>query len=225
MHTTQKTKLLSTLALLAIAAPAQAMQPIDKGPSSTPLRPVEISVSRSSARPVMLAPAAQALPLVQSTPVVIVPTPTTVPARPAPAAKTPTQKSKTRAPSAATPAQPTKDTSAPNPKPVEKAAPVPAGSARSIAQSMLSSYGWGQDQFGCLDRLWTRESGWAHTATNPSSGAYGIPQSLPGSKMASAGADWRTNPATQITWGLTYIKGRYGSPCGAWAHSEAVNWY
>lgn len=105
------------------------------------------------------------------------------------------------------------------------AAPVPAGSARQIAQGMLSSYGWGMDQWSCLDALWERESNWNHTAANPSSGAYGIPQALPGSKMASAGADWRTNPATQIAWGLGYIQGRYGSPCGAWGHSQARGWY
>ena len=80
-------------------------------------------------------------------------------------------------------------------------------------------------QLTCLDRLWTRESGWNPRADNPNSTAYGIPQSLPGSKMASAGADWRTNPKTQMTWGLRYIKARYGDPCHAWAHSEAVNWY
>lgn len=90
---------------------------------------------------------------------------------------------------------------------------------------MLGSYGWGDGQWGCLDSLWQRESGWNHLAMNPSSGAYGIPQSLPGDKMASAGADWRTNPTTQIRWGLGYIQGRYGSPCSAWAHSEAVGWY
>ncbi|MCE0485619.1 aggregation-promoting factor C-terminal-like domain-containing protein [Ornithinimicrobium sediminis] len=112
------------------------------------------------------------------------------------------------------------------PAPSEPApAPAPSGDPRSIARSMLSSYGWGQDQFGCLDSLWIKESGWNHTAQNPSSGAYGIPQSLPGSKMASAGADWQTNPATQIRWGLGYIDGRYGSPCAAWSHSQAHNWY
>ncbi|WP_307682380.1 aggregation-promoting factor C-terminal-like domain-containing protein [Trueperella bonasi] len=105
------------------------------------------------------------------------------------------------------------------------AAPVPAGSSRQIAQGMLASYGWGMDQWSCLDALWQRESNWNHTAMNPSSGAYGIPQSLPGSKMASAGADWQTNPATQIRWGLGYIQGRYGSPCGAWGHSQARGWY
>lgn len=103
--------------------------------------------------------------------------------------------------------------------------PVASGDSRSIARSMLGSYGWGDDQWGCLDSLWMRESGWNHTAMNPSSGAYGIPQSLPGNKMATAGADWQTNPATQIRWGLGYIQGRYGSPCGAWAHSQAVGWY
>lgn len=112
----------------------------------------------------------------------------------------------------------------PEPEPAP-AAPVYSGDARSIAQSMLGSYGWGMDQWGCLDSLWQKESGWNHTAMNPSSGAYGIPQSLPGSKMATAGADWQTNPATQISWGLGYISGRYGSPCAAWAHSQAVNWY
>ena len=89
---------------------------------------------------------------------------------------------------------------------------------------MLDSYGWSASQFSCLDSLWARESGWSATAANPD-GAYGIPQALPGSKMASAGADWQTNPATQIRWGLGYIKGLYGSPCGAWSHEEATGWY
>lgn len=105
------------------------------------------------------------------------------------------------------------------------ASPVPAGGSRGIARGMLSSYGWGDDQWGCLDRLWQRESGWNHRARNPYSGAYGIPQSLPASKMASAGADYLTNPATQIRWGLGYIKDRYGSPCGAWGHSQRTGWY
>ena len=102
---------------------------------------------------------------------------------------------------------------------------VDRAAAKAYAASRLPSYGWGSDQFRCLDLLWTRESGWRADAYNRSSGAYGIPQSLPGSKMASAGADWRTNAATQINWGLGYIDARYGSPCSAWAHSEAVNWY
>jgi hypothetical protein len=94
-----------------------------------------------------------------------------------------------------------------------------------VARAMLGRYGWGASQFGCLDRLWTKESKWSLTATNPSSGAYGIPQALPGSKMASAGSDWRLNPVTQISWGLGYIRARYGSPCGAWGHSMASGWY
>ncbi|WP_255368722.1 hypothetical protein [Agromyces sp. CF514] len=94
--------------------------------------------------------------------------------------------------------------------------------ARSLAASM---YGWGDDQFQCLDSLWAKESGWSYTAYNGSSGATGIPQSLPGSKMATAGADWETNAATQIKWGLGYIAGSYGSPCSAWSHSQSVNWY
>ena len=83
----------------------------------------------------------------------------------------------------------------------------------------------GDRQFYCLDKLFNRESGWNTYATNPSSGAYGIPQALPASKMASAGADWKTNPFTQVRWGLNYIANRYGSPCGAWAHSQSVGWY
>ena len=90
---------------------------------------------------------------------------------------------------------------------------------------MLGQFGWSSSQFSCLQPLWEHESGWSVTAENPTSGAYGIPQSLPGAQMASAGADWQSNAATQIRWGLTYIQGRYGSPCGAWAHEESDNWY
>lgn len=97
--------------------------------------------------------------------------------------------------------------------------------AKKIAKRGLKDYGWEDGQFDCLDKLWTRESGWRWDAENPSSGAYGIPQSLPGSKMASAGQDWKTNAATQIKWGLGYIQQRYQSPCGAWAHSETTGWY
>jgi len=99
------------------------------------------------------------------------------------------------------------------------------GTAQAIAYEMVLARGWGDDQFACLVALWNRESGWRVNAYNAGSGAYGIPQSLPGNKMASAGADWETNPATQISWGLGYIGGRYGTPCGAWDHSERVGWY
>ncbi|PKQ25816.1 MAG: hypothetical protein CVT64_07150 [Actinobacteria bacterium HGW-Actinobacteria-4] len=100
------------------------------------------------------------------------------------------------------------------------------GTNRALGQQMASDlYGWAGDEWACLDALWKRESNWRHTAENKSSGAYGIPQALPGSKMATKGDDWRTNPATQIEWGLGYIKNRYGTPCGAWAHSEEIGWY
>lgn len=102
---------------------------------------------------------------------------------------------------------------------------VPAGQAQEIAHEKVIARGWSEGQFTCLVKLWNRESGWNAAARNPSSGAYGIPQALPAGKMASAGADWRTNAATQIEWGLGYIAGRYGDPCGAWQHSERVNWY
>jgi hypothetical protein len=94
-----------------------------------------------------------------------------------------------------------------------------------VAKAMLGRFGWGASQFSCLDSLWTRESKWNVHATNPTSGAYGIPQALPGTKMASAGPDWRNNAITQITWGLGYIRNVYGSPCGAWGHSEGHGWY
>ncbi len=100
-----------------------------------------------------------------------------------------------------------------------------AAEAQAIARGMVSARGWGDDQFSCLVSLWNKESGWNYLAYNRSSGATGIPQALPGSKMASAGADWQTNPATQITWGLGYISGRYGTPCGAWSHSQSTGWY
>jgi murein DD-endopeptidase MepM/ murein hydrolase activator NlpD len=106
-----------------------------------------------------------------------------------------------------------------------RAAERAAVDPRSAAREMLGEYGWGEDQFGCLDSLWNRESNWDHRAENPSSGAFGIPQSLPGNKMASAGADWRTNPLTQIEWGLSYIRDVYGSPCSAWGHSQSTGWY
>ena len=104
-------------------------------------------------------------------------------------------------------------------------APVDPGTARAAGAAAVAAHGWGPDQFACLDALWSRESGWSTTAGNRSSGAYGIPQALPASKMASAGADWLTNPATQISWGLGYITARYATPCAAWAHSQATNWY
>ena len=104
------------------------------------------------------------------------------------------------------------------------ARPAASGSPEQIAEAMLGSFGWSASQFSCLYPLWEHESGWSVTAANPD-GAYGIPQALPGAKMASAGANWQTNAATQIRWGLEYIKGMYGSPCGAWGHEQATGWY
>lgn len=102
-----------------------------------------------------------------------------------------------------------------------------AKDAKEYAKKQLAKHDdWDQDkEFACLDKLWTRESNWRWNADNPSSHAYGIPQSLPGDKMASEGDDWRTNYKTQIRWGLNYIKGRYQTPCGAWDHSQATGWY
>lgn len=126
------------------------------------------------------------------------------------------------------PAQPAATPPAPTPTPYpsydEPPSPVPQrpsyGSVQGYAESLV-----GPAQFSCLLPLWNAESGWNPYAENPSSGAYGIPQALPGSKMASAGADWQTDPDTQVRWGIAYIDGTYGSPCGAWAHEQAAGWY
>jgi hypothetical protein len=96
---------------------------------------------------------------------------------------------------------------------------------QAVAEALLPSFGWSSSQMSCLVPLWMGESGWRVNAENVSSGAYGIPQSLPGSKMATIGADWRTNPVTQIKWGLGYIQERYGSPCGAWGFKQGHGWY
>jgi cytoskeletal protein RodZ len=101
---------------------------------------------------------------------------------------------------------------------------APAGAPQRIAGQMLAQDGWA-GQFSCLDALWAQESGWNVYAENPSSGAYGIAQALPGSKMASAGPDWQSNAVTQISWGLAYIRATYGWPCAAWDHEEATGWY
>ena len=108
---------------------------------------------------------------------------------------------------------------------VETAGIPSPGTAKAYAFDLLVTLKFGPDQFSCLVKLWERESNWRLTAMNKSSGAYGIPQSLPGSKMASEGPDWQTNHETQIRWGVKYIKGRYGSPCGALAHSDKIGWY
>jgi hypothetical protein len=108
---------------------------------------------------------------------------------------------------------------------VELAAIPGRNTVQSIAYGKMSSYGWGREQYSCLVKLWDRESNWRVNAYNSSSGAYGIPQALPGNKMATAGPDWLTNPDTQINWGLNYIQGRYGTPCGALSHSDQLNWY
>ncbi|MEV1174191.1 lytic transglycosylase domain-containing protein [Nonomuraea sp. NPDC049784] len=96
---------------------------------------------------------------------------------------------------------------------------------KRIALGQVVQRSWNLQEFRCLDNLWTRESNWNHRAFNRSSGAYGIPQALPGGKMRGAGSDWKSNPETQIRWGLAYIKGRYGRPCGAWGHWRSHNWY
>jgi hypothetical protein len=105
------------------------------------------------------------------------------------------------------------------------AAPADPTAAQATAKAMLASFGFGSDQWSCLYSLWERESTWNVYAENASSGAYGIPQSLPGDKMASAGADWQTDATTQIRWGLGYIKSVYGTPCAAWQNEVNLGYY
>ena len=96
---------------------------------------------------------------------------------------------------------------------------------RALARALMPQYGISSSEFDCLDNIWSQESGWNVHADNPSSSAYGIPQALPGSKMASAGPNWEDNAETQIRWGLGYIKGRYGSACAAWSYKQGAGWY
>lgn len=120
---------------------------------------------------------------------------------------------------------------APPPTPVMSVRLAPAagipdpGSAMDIGLRMVIERGWDSSEFDCLAALWDKESRWDVYAFNASSGAYGIPQAVPGDKMAAAGDDWQTNPATQISWGLSYIANRYASPCGAWEFSGQNGWY
>lgn len=175
------------------------------------------------------APTAPATPNLPSVTAPAAPSAPAVPVVPAPAAPAP-------APPAPAPAPVEPPAPVAPPAPVEPPAPPPPppptfgvivspSEAQSYARTALTDRGWGDDEFNCLVSLWNRESGWRADARNPSSGAYGIPQAWPAEKLAEAGADWRTNAATQINWGLAYISGRYSTPCGAWAHSERVGWY
>jgi hypothetical protein len=126
-----------------------------------------------------------------------------------------------------TKAPPPASTGSSSPTPSSGPIVVDPNSAQGIAQKMVAARGWSDSDFSCLVTMWDHESGWRVNATNPYTGAYGIPQALPGSKMATVGPDWQTNPATQITWGLNYIQGRYGTPCNAWAfwNSHSPGWY
>jgi hypothetical protein len=124
-----------------------------------------------------------------------------------------------------------------HPRTTPGGAHISASSASNVAlgQRLAGGHGWGSGpQWTCLDELWTRESGWSQYADTRKTGldapdaavyAYGIPQARPASKMAAAGPDWMTDPATQIRWGLGYIASTYGTPCGAWAHETADGWY
>jgi resuscitation-promoting factor RpfB len=192
-------------AVHAIRSHSPRLDPVAQVVAEIPVSQSAARLEQARQRMILMASASRTMSLV-STPKLAT--------RPTPAASAPPG-------TAALPGTP----GTPTPAPVVAAPPPNPGTAQSIAYNMLSSFGWSpQSQFGCLDNVWSRESGWRYNAEN-ASGAYGIPQALPGSKMASAGSDWLTNPATQIRWGLGYIQGRYGTPCGAWAFWQGNGWY
>jgi hypothetical protein len=98
--------------------------------------------------------------------------------------------------------------------------------AKLVAKALIAEkYQWGEGQYACLNKLWTKESHWNYKARNKVSGAHGIPQALPATKMEIVGTDWRTNPVTQISWGLKYINERYDTPCKAWGKFKRSRWY
>lgn len=106
-----------------------------------------------------------------------------------------------------------------------EAAREPMGAKRFTKELMANEYGWGEEQYTCLNRLWTKESHWNYQARNPRSGAHGIAQALPATKMEQVATDWRTNPITQIQWGLLYISERYDAPCAAWNKWRKSRYY
>jgi len=110
-------------------------------------------------------------------------------------------------------------------KAVTKTEDLSSADPRDLAKALMPQFGMSASEFGCLDNIWSQESGWNVHAANPSSSAYGIPQALPGSKMASAGPNWQDNAETQIRWGLGYIRDRYGSACAAWSYKQGAGWY
>jgi hypothetical protein len=200
----------SCAVLVGVGAAGQAtsgMTPVSStgSNSSTAAADSQMSIEKSEIR---------SNPAASSAPAAITVAPQA--AEPAPAAPAP-------APAAPAPAPAPEPAKAPEPAPAV-AINDPAG-AQAYAAGQLASFGWGPDQMQCLQTLWTKESDWTTTATNASSGAYGIVQSLPAEKMASAGADYLTNYRTQINWGLDYIKKSYQSPCGALNFHLAHNWY
>ena len=108
---------------------------------------------------------------------------------------------------------------------VTKTADLSTADPKTLAKALMPQFGMSSSEFGCLDNIWSQESGWNVHAANPSSSAYGIPQALPGSKMSSAGPNWEDNAETQIRWGLGYIRDRYGSACAAWSYKQGAGWY
>lgn len=210
---------------VATAVSAAVLTPT---PTNAPDAPVEPPVTTSS---IPIVPTSDRYPVILHNDPLPIETPTAKPTYDPPKTVTPTLTA-SAVPTHSVSATPTPTpTHTRKPKPVHTHKPKPSkpkvvhyatssGTAKGYAASKVNS-----SNFDCLVKLWNRESGWNTHAENSSSGAYGIPQSLPGSKMSAFGSDWRDNYRTQIDWGLNYIEARYGSACGAWAHSEDLGWY
>jgi hypothetical protein len=196
----------------AIAVAVTAFGPTTQAPATPTAADIRVDqrANRDLARPT-----APVTPTASPTPAATKPPATTAPPKaPAPVVKptTPTRAATPRKTVTTKPAVPSAGCSAYH-------------GVQLTACNLLPSFGFSTSEMSALVPMWNNESGWDYTAYNSGSGAFGIPQALPGSKMASAGSDWQTNPATQIRWGLGYIRSMYGSPSAAWSFWQANGWY
>ncbi|WP_317452467.1 transglycosylase SLT domain-containing protein [Streptomyces sp. CBMA29] len=209
VHRKRWLPLLLALALLALATAAA----ITRHHRTRPAHPASVTLA---------APTARHTPSAAPTPLPPAPEPRATPSPPRPTVSRPATASAapTAPPTAEARVEAERDASQAANRDYTRRATTSSGSAQDYARSLMSS-----PNFSCFSAVVERESGWSVTAQNPSSGAYGLMQALPGSKMASAGPDWKTSAATQIRWGLGYMNSRYGSPCGAWSFWQAHGWY
>lgn len=183
----------------------------------------EQAAAEQAAREAAARAAAAAAAAAAATPSPTTAKPSTTTAKPSPSTTKPT----TSSASSTSPTSSSSPSTSVPPKTTDPQILWAQKNPKTVAQQLMPKFGFASSEWTCLESLWQKESSWYWAADNPYSSAYGIPQALPGTKMATAGADWLINPTTQITWGLGYIKGRYGTPCSAWAmwQSRSPHWY